>query len=53
MGAETREQRTRSDLECTDHGEILFTAAENRFWGIGQFGGSGEQLEASASALDG
>jgi hypothetical protein len=28
-GAETREQRTRSDLECTGHGESLFMAAEN------------------------
>jgi predicted ATPase len=41
-GAETREQRTRSDLERTGHGESLFTAAENRFWGSEQFGGSSE-----------
>jgi hypothetical protein len=27
--AETREQRARSDLKCTGHGESLFTVAEN------------------------
>jgi hypothetical protein len=53
MGAETREQRTRSDLECTGHGETLFTAVENQFGGSEQFGGSGEQLKESVGALDG
>jgi predicted ATPase len=40
--AETREQRARPDLNCTDHGESLFTVAENRFGGTEQFRGSGE-----------
>jgi hypothetical protein len=38
MGAETREQRTRSDLERTDHGETLFTAAENQFGEVSNSG---------------
>jgi hypothetical protein len=41
------------DLKHTSHGESLFTAAKNRFRGSEQFGGSGEQLKASAGALDG
>jgi hypothetical protein len=41
------------DLKRTGHGESLFTAAENRFGGSEQFGGSSEQLMASAGALDG
>jgi hypothetical protein len=52
-GAETREQRTRSDLKRASHGEDSFTMAETRFGGNEQFTDSGEQLEASAGALDG
>ena len=51
--AETREQRARSDLKRASHGEDLFTVAETRFGGNEQFVVSGEQLEASAGALDG
>jgi hypothetical protein len=35
--AETREQEATPDLNCTDHGESLFTVAENRFGGTEQF----------------
>jgi hypothetical protein len=49
--AETREQRTRSDLNRASHGEDLFTVAETRFGGNEQFGGSGEQLEARVGVL--
>jgi predicted ATPase len=51
--AETREQRTRLDLNRASHGEDLFTVAETQFGGNEQFVVSGEQLEASAGALDG
>jgi predicted ATPase len=40
--AETREQEATPDLNCTDHGESLFTVAENRFGGTEQFVGSDE-----------
>ena len=40
--AETREQRARPDLNCTDHSESLFTVAKNIFGGTEQFVGSGE-----------
>jgi hypothetical protein len=49
--AETRAQRTRSDLKRASHGEDLFTVAETRFGGSEQFGGSGEQLEARVGVL--
>jgi predicted ATPase len=51
--SETREQRTRLDLNRASHGEDLFTVAETRFGGNEQFVVSGEQLEASDGALDG
>ena len=51
--AETREQRTRSDLNQASHDKDLFTVAETQFGGNEQFVVSGEQLEASAGALDG
>ena len=51
--AETREQRARSDLKRASHDEDPFMVAETRFGGNEQFMGSSEQLEASASALDG
>jgi hypothetical protein len=51
--AETREQRARPDLNCTDHGESLFTMAENRFWRTERSSDSGEQLEANAGAMNG
>jgi hypothetical protein len=51
--AETREHRTRLDLNRAGHGEDLFTVAETRFGGDEQSVVSGEQLEASAGALDG
>jgi hypothetical protein len=40
--AETREQRAKPDLNCTNHGKSLFMVAENRFGGTEQFMGSGE-----------
>jgi hypothetical protein len=49
--ADTREQRTRSDLKRASHGEDLFTVVETRFGGSEQFGGSGEQLEARVGVL--
>jgi hypothetical protein len=51
--AETREQRERPDLNCTDHSESLFTMAENGFGGTERFRDSSEQLEASVGAMDG
>ena len=51
--AETRAQRTRSDLKRASHDEDLFAVAETRFGGNEQFMGSGERLEASAGAMDG
>ena len=50
--AETREQRTRLNLNRASHGEDLFTVAETRFGGNEQFVVSGEQLEVIAGALD-
>jgi predicted ATPase len=49
--AETREQRTRSDLKRASHGEDLFTVAETRFGGNELFGDSSEQLEARVGVL--
>jgi predicted ATPase len=50
--AETREQKTRLDLNRASHGEDLFTVVETRFRGDEQFVVSGEQLEARAGGLD-
>jgi hypothetical protein len=50
---ETREQRTRLDLNQASHDEALFTVTETGFGGDKQFVVSGEQLEASAGASDG
>ena len=51
--AETSEQRTGPDMKRASHDVDSFAVVETRFGGNEQFVDSGEQLEASAGALDG